>query len=154
MWKRRWVPDVTFDQEMVLYGDKRQVRLTVYPAGHTVGDVAAYLPEDKILFAGDLLFIERHPWIGRGVPEALIGILEGYVDTDIEHFVPGHGRMAEKPDVERIIRYVREIIVLAQSKKGEDAPVFSIEELSPEFRGWRGLCFQWNMNFLRERDNG
>ena len=63
------VPDVTIDHEMVLYGDRRRVCLSVYPAGHSMGDVAAYLPEDKIVFAGDLLFVEHHPWIGRGVPD-------------------------------------------------------------------------------------
>lgn len=148
------VPDVTFDKEIVLHGDERSLYLRAYPAGHSRGDVAAFLPEDKTVFAGDLLFIERHPWIGTGDPAALIDILEGFMEMDIEHFVPGHGRMAEKPDVALLIRYVREIIALAERRRGETEPVFSIEELSPEFREWRSLCFQWNMDFLMGRKRG
>lgn len=145
-------PDVTFDGEMVFHGDARRMQLRVYPAGHTVGDVIAILPEEKVCFMGDLLVIGGHPWLGNGEPEGFIGILEELTESDMEYFVPGHGdRVGTKDDVSRLIRYIREIMALVESKKGLEGAAFSVEELSPEFREWHSLCFNWNIEFLRKR---
>ncbi len=145
------VPDMTFDGDIVFHGAKRSMRLQVYPVGHSLGDTAAFLPEDKICFAGDLLFFGSHPWIGSGEPEKLIGILGGMAGIDIRYFVPGHGPIGTKEDVEKEIRYLKEITALVESRKEAKAASFSVEELSPEFREWDDLCFQWNIRFLLGR---
>lgn len=145
------VPDMTIESETTLYGSKRKVQLVPFASAHSTGDTIAYLPDDKICFTGDILFSEYQPWFGSGNPEQLISILEGLLKLDIEYFVPGHGRISTKDDVAMQIQYINEMLRLVDSKKSLNVKDYCIEELSPVFRGWRGLCFSWNINFLVER---
>src|SRR3989442_8922917 len=51
------LPTVTFQDRMVLHDGDREIQLW-HPgfAAHTIGDAVAYLPEERILFAGDIAF--------------------------------------------------------------------------------------------------
>src|SRR5205085_4163560 len=51
-------PNVTFTGELTLYLGKREVRLMQLGAGHTSGDIVAYVPDADVMFTGDL--IEYH----------------------------------------------------------------------------------------------
>jgi len=145
------VPDTTFEKEMIFHSEEKSLYLNTYEIGHSIGDVLAYIPEAKICFTGDLLFVESHPWLGSGDPEQNIMILEELLKLDIEYFVPGHGRIATKKDIKLQIQYIREMIELVKSKKSTGDAKYSVDELSSVFNGWRDLCFQWNIDFLLGR---
>lgn len=145
------VPDITIEKETVFYGSKRNLHLIPFEAAHSQGDMIAYLPEDKICFMGDLLFADSHVWLGSGNPENLLAILEEYSKHDIAQYVPGHGRASCKNDLLLEIQYINEIINLVDRKGSYDVKAYSIDELSPVFKGWKSLCFNWNINFLIER---
>ena len=51
-------PTLTFDGEMSIYLGKREVRLMQLGAGHTSGDIVAWVPDAEVMFSGDL--IEYH----------------------------------------------------------------------------------------------
>ena len=51
-------PTLTFDGEMTLYLGKREVRLMQLGAGHTSGDIVAWVPDAQVMCSGDL--IEYH----------------------------------------------------------------------------------------------
>src|SRR6516225_241950 len=51
-------PTLTFDGEMSIYLGKREVRLIQLGAGHTSGDIVAWVPDAQVMFSGDL--IEYH----------------------------------------------------------------------------------------------
>ena len=51
-------PTLTFEGEMSIYLGKRQVRLMQLGAGHTSGDIVAWVPDAQVMFSGDL--IEYH----------------------------------------------------------------------------------------------
>ena len=51
-------PTLTFEGEMSIYLGKRQVRLLQLGAGHTSGDIVAWVPDAEVMFSGDL--IEYH----------------------------------------------------------------------------------------------
>jgi len=82
------LPDVTFDNSLSLFGGNREVRLTHY-AGHTRGDVAVFLPAEKILITGDLL--DDMPYTGDGSPAALVKTLHEFDRLDFDLIIPGHG---------------------------------------------------------------
>lgn len=145
------VADMTLEGELVIIKENRRLILKVFPVGHSAGDMIAVLPEDKICYTGDLLFIDSHPWIGSGDPEKLIAILEELLAYDIDHYVPGHGTIASKKDVELQIQYIKEILNLVDQKKSIEGAVFRTDELSPIFHNWSDLCFQWNINALMKR---
>ncbi|MGY4499300.1 glyoxylase-like metal-dependent hydrolase (beta-lactamase superfamily II) [Bradyrhizobium sp. GM24.11] len=51
-------PTLTFEGEMSIYLGKREVRLMQLGAGHTSGDIVAWVPDAEVMFSGDL--IEYH----------------------------------------------------------------------------------------------
>jgi len=51
-------PTLTFEGEMSIYLGKREVRLMQLGAGHTSGDIVAFVPDADVMFSGDL--IEYH----------------------------------------------------------------------------------------------
>ncbi len=150
------LPDITFEEKLTFYGEDRQAELITLGTGHSPGDVIMYLPQEKVCFMGDLLFESFHPWLGTGDPENFISILGKLLDMDIEIFIPGHGVIATKSDIELEIKYIKELIALVDEKKakGETADTVTLYDISPEFRDWDGLCFKWNVDFLFKRHVG
>ncbi len=70
------------------------VELLIKPVGpaHTPEDLMVYLPADKVLFAGDLVFRGRIPFIGPTANTApWIASLKTMQDLNASTVVPGHG---------------------------------------------------------------
>jgi glyoxylase-like metal-dependent hydrolase (beta-lactamase superfamily II) len=51
-------PTLTFETDMTIYLGKREVRLMSLGAGHTSGDIVAWVPDAEVMLSGDL--IEYH----------------------------------------------------------------------------------------------
>lgn len=82
------LPDVTFDHSLSLYSRSQEVRL-IHFGGHTRGDVAVYLPAEKVLITGDL--VDDMPYTGDGSPAELVRTLHQLDKLDFDVIVPGHG---------------------------------------------------------------
>ncbi|MBS4538923.1 MBL fold metallo-hydrolase [Clostridium sp. D2Q-11] len=147
-----WIPEITFEDEIILYGTKRNLQLKTFDIGHSKGDAIAYIPEEKIYFMGDLLFAKSHPWLGHGNPEEFLTILRDISKKDIKYFVPGHGPLATIEDVYLEIKYIEELLELVEKNNYSEEKQYSLDEISPEFREWRTLSFNWNIQFLIERN--
>ena len=59
-------PTRTFSERLDLRVGDKEVQLIYAGPAHTKGDTLVYLPKDKIVFAGDLLFVGGHPVIWAG----------------------------------------------------------------------------------------
>ena len=57
-----------------------------------MGDVNVHLPEDGIVFVGDMLFVGRFPWLGDGDIKGWISCLDYVSELDVAQVVPGHGK--------------------------------------------------------------
>ena len=57
-------PTHTFEDEMRLEVDGRRVELRFLGRGHTSGDLVVWLPNERILFAGDLVEAQAAPYMG------------------------------------------------------------------------------------------
>lgn len=77
------------------------VRLVFWvPRGsHTAGDLMVYLPDDKVLIAGDVLVNRVVPTLQDGFLKNWIGTLDELLALDAVHFVPGHGDIMAVSDV-------------------------------------------------------
>jgi cyclase len=116
----RRLPDVAVEDSQTLYVGERQIRL-LHPGGlpaHTKGDLIAWLPEESLLFSGDLVFAGITPLALMGsVPGALAAIdwLEGFAPSIL---VPGHGPVLRGADVARVLedqrRYFRFVLEAAE----------------------------------------
>jgi glyoxylase-like metal-dependent hydrolase (beta-lactamase superfamily II) len=58
---------------------------------HTPEDLVVYVPQKKLLFAGDLVFRNRVPFVGQADSGRWINALDSLLTMDAETIVPGHG---------------------------------------------------------------
>lgn len=74
-------------------------RFVVEPVGpsHTPEDLAVYVPGERVLFAGDLIFNGRLPFVGKANSEQWIGALDRLSKFDAVAVVPGHGVASSDP---------------------------------------------------------
>ncbi|MBA2672230.1 MBL fold metallo-hydrolase [Ramlibacter sp.] len=72
------------------------VQLQVRPVGpsHTPEDLAIYLPGERVLFAGDLVFRNRIPYVGQADSRHWIGALDQLLAFGATAIVPGHGPLS------------------------------------------------------------
>ena len=144
------IPNITFKDEIIIYGEKRDVHLKTYRKAHTDGDVIAYVPNEKILYAGDLLFAKCDPWLGSGDPEGWKSVIDEILELNFKIVVPGHGDLASKKEFSLQKKYITEIVDLVkkQIKSGKDPIKLKRDDFSPEFQAWKGSILEWNVNFL------
>ena len=102
----RALPTRTFDDTLdVTVGDKTVHLKQVGPA-HTRGDVLAFVPADRLIFTGDILFIEGHPIIWAGPVQNWIDACDYMLGLDVETVVPGHGPITDKRGIEAMRGYL------------------------------------------------
>ena len=72
---------------------------------HTSGDLVVYLPSEKIVFTGDIIATQRpDPLIHlekNGSSEGWITTTKGIVALNADTFVPGHGDVQTKGDIQK-----------------------------------------------------
>ena len=64
---------------------------------HTPEDLTIFVPEEKLLFAGDLFFNGRLPFVGKANSSQWIKALEQMLSHDAQVVVPGHGPASNTP---------------------------------------------------------
>ena len=81
------------DHELLLGGLRLQLR-HMGPA-HTPEDLVVYLPQERVLLAGDLVFRARIPFVGQADSRRWIQALDNLLVLDARLIVPGHGPVSE-----------------------------------------------------------
>lgn len=110
------LPQQTFKEEMTFYGTKRSAKLFTLGGGHSYCDAMLYVPEEQVLFMGDLLFVQSHPtFFEESNPDRWVTILKNIKELNFEAAVPGHGPVGNKEDVLKLIDYIEEMSELALS---------------------------------------
>jgi len=101
-------PHMTYRRHMTLHLDGRTVELIHPGVAHTDGDTMVYLPDDKLLYAGDILFNHIFPPI-FGSSGGWITAIEQIEAMDIDTIVPGHGFIATKKELGDLKRCLIEL---------------------------------------------
>ena len=73
-----------------------EFRLTSVGPSHTPEDLVIYLPQEKVLFAGDLVFRSRIPYVGKADSRHWIAALKTLLSIDARVIVPGHGPLSHE----------------------------------------------------------
>lgn len=85
--------------------DGVKFELLHWAPAHTSGDLVIYLPTEKIVFTGDIIATQLpDPLIHlekNGSSEGWITTAKGIVKLDADQFVPGHGNVQTKADIEK-----------------------------------------------------
>ncbi len=118
-------PFLTFQDRLDLYVDDLRVELIFVAPAHTTNDIVAWVPERKVLFAGDVIF-------HLGTPFALMGSIAGWLqalDTlralGPETIVPGHGPVCGPGVIDDVAAYLR--FIQDTARKGFEAGVSPLE---------------------------
>jgi len=131
-------PTRTFDGTMDLrVGDKLVHLIEVGPA-HTRGDVLVHCPSDRVVFTGDILFIDSTPVMWQGPVANWIKACLSIEEMDTELVVPGHGPITDKHGVAKVRRYLQYIHDQARSRYDAGMSAFEAAkdiELS-EYSAW------------------
>lgn len=147
------LPTVLFEEKLELQGSERTVELYHFGGGHTESDLFMYLPDEQVLFAGDLVFVNNHAWMGHGNPHGWLTILEKMQQFAVTSLVPGHGKAGGHEDLQNTKEYIGDMIhfVSEMNQKGK-----SVEELiaEPMLEKYSKMdsphVYEWNMNYLYE----
>jgi cyclase len=83
-------PNITFNGSMSIHGSEKTVQLTEYRDAHSESDVVTFIPEDRLLFCGDLCYHGWHPCIDMGNPLNILRILDELKKFGAEVVVPSH----------------------------------------------------------------
>ncbi|HEX5940392.1 MAG TPA: MBL fold metallo-hydrolase [Dehalococcoidia bacterium] len=112
------VPNIAFERNLTLYSDSRRVELLHLGAAHTVGDAVAYLPEEQILYAGDLAFFQVTPLGFQGHIGNWIKVIDELLRMDVDQIVPGHGPVGGVSELRDMQSYLK--LVHSEAKKRYD----------------------------------
>ncbi|NMC14600.1 MAG: MBL fold metallo-hydrolase [Chloroflexi bacterium] len=93
------LPNMTFDSKITFHGKNRVAELFASGKGHTISDVFLALPEDQIVFWGDLGFFQCQPFIGSCDLEGWKLKILSMTNSLFKHFVPGHGPLGNQSDL-------------------------------------------------------
>jgi glyoxylase-like metal-dependent hydrolase (beta-lactamase superfamily II) len=84
-------PTLTFGDRMSLWLGKLQVDIMQLGRGHTKGDTVVWLPQDRILFSGDLVEYAATPYTGDAYLTDWPATLDAIAALQPEKLVPGRG---------------------------------------------------------------
>ena len=110
--------DVTFDGELALHLTGRTVRLLHLGTAHTIGDALVLLPDDKLLFAGDVAFHSVTPLAFEGHVGGWLDVCDQIDALDVATIVPGHGPVGGKAELRDMRGYLESIHQQARAAFG------------------------------------
>ena len=87
--------DEWLDTERELKIGEVQLQVKHVGPSHTPEDLVVYLPQQRLLFAGDLVFRARIPFVGQADSRRWMTALDGLLALDARVIVPGHGPVSE-----------------------------------------------------------
>ena len=117
-------PNKTFEGELTLkVGDKVVHLIEVGPA-HTRGDTLVHIPDDKVIFTADILFIGGHPIIWAGPTSNWLRACDRILALDVDTIVPGHGPITDKKGVIQVKDYLEYVYQEARKRYEAGMPAF------------------------------
>jgi glyoxylase-like metal-dependent hydrolase (beta-lactamase superfamily II) len=132
------MPTRTFKSRLDLRVGDRRIELHMLGPAHTSGDVLAWLPAERTLFTGDLLFIDSTPVMWAGPVNNWLAACDRILAFGADHIVPGHGPMTDASGVRAVQEYLRFIDREARLRfdVGMTAEAAALDIALGEYRHW------------------
>ncbi|MEV3993899.1 MBL fold metallo-hydrolase [Streptomyces sp. NPDC049837] len=116
------LPEVTFRDALTLHaGGVRVELLHLGPAAHTTNDTVVWLPEQRVLFTGDLVMSGVTPFCVMGSVSGSLDALERMRGLDPLVVVPGHGPVGGPEVLDANEAYFRWLLGLARQGVADGA---------------------------------
>ncbi len=111
--------DEWIDGDRVLVVGGMRFMLKHVGPSHTPEDLVVYLPQEKVLFAGDLVFRSRIPFVGQADSGHWIQALDVLLAHDAATIVPGHGPLSS--EARKDMQLTRDYLAYLRTTMGEAA---------------------------------
>lgn len=100
-------PEVVFDDRLTIHAGDVRIDL-IHPgyAAHTTNDVLVWLPEQRVLFAGDTVFNGGSPFAVMGSVADSRAVLDVVRSLEPLTIVPGHGPVCDLKALDRLDAYL------------------------------------------------
>jgi len=122
-------PALTFNDRMEVDLGDQTIHLIYTKPSHTAGSIIVYLPNKKVLFVGDILFTNFHPFMADGDIRGWVNVLDYILALDVDKIIPGHGPISSKKDIQDMKKYLIAFDKKARqlSAKSKDADFIAAE---------------------------
>ena len=119
-------PNVTVSSSMSVWSGSKEFRIQWLGRAHTAGDLVVYVPSERAVASGDILFKATVGWQGDAFPNDHPATLDGLKKLDIDLVLPGHGdhiqgRAAVDTAITNMQNYLREEWRQAAAAKSQGA---------------------------------
>jgi cyclase len=131
-------PTRTFTGKLDLTIGERRVSLIEVGPAHTAGDVVVHLPDEGVVFTGDILFHGGHPIVWAGPVSSWMAACDRILALKPVVVVPGHGPLADPTAVADLKSYFEHLTVEARQRFDAGMSVVDAArdiELGP-YSGW------------------
>jgi len=146
---RPTLPNQTFKGKLEFFGNLRSAELIAMGKGHTISDCVMRLPQERVVFIGDLGFFQSQPFMAYGYPPKWVALLKDMTTWDVETFVPGHGPLGDKSDLASVMAYILalEALVAPVIQAGGSVEDALQQTLPAPFDAWQvtGQRFEANV---------
>lgn len=115
-------PTEVFDDTLTLDVGGREVTLFHYGPAHTLGDAVAWVPDQRVLYTGDLLFLDVCPLIWDGTATRWLAALDAMLALDPAVVVSGHGPVGGPDGLRRLAGYFRLLLDQARELHAAGVP--------------------------------
>jgi cyclase len=134
------VPMLTFKDDLTVFVGNIEVQFKYAGTCHTWGDMMAYLPKEKILFAGDIGFFWVAPYANNSYISKWIDTCDQIAAWDVDVIVPGHGPIGGKKELADMADYFRVLGVEARKRYDKKIPagLAAAEIRLGKFDNWIG----------------
>jgi cyclase len=100
------LPEITFTGRTILFKGDKEIHL-IPLGGHTTATTVVYLPQDRVLFAGDLVVTDRPPFLSQSNTRQWLQALTYLRKLHYDVLVPGHGQLSGKEATDRMSEFLR-----------------------------------------------
>ena len=137
-------PNLTFETSMQLYFGGREISLRYFGKAHTSGDTFIHLPQEKIVFTGDVAQDGGVPYFGDSYPDEWPETANLLGELPVERFVSGHGPVGNRDALMEARDFIHTLVdhLKTAIRGGQDEGTASasvIDALRPRFADWRGF---------------
>jgi len=116
-------PNITLETKMTLFqvvaAGSREIQLLHFGRAHTGGDVVIFLPQEKVVFTGDMM-LPGLAYMGDGHVDEWPETLEGLKTLDFDTWLPGHGPvMTSMEPIDNFQSYLRDLWLKTEQMHGQ-----------------------------------
>ena len=100
------VPKVTFSHRLDIVRGGRDLRI-IRIGGHTAATSVIWMPNESLLFVGDAVWVDQHPYMAQANSKEWLDGLTYIRKFKADRIVPGRGPVCDRDATERMSEYIR-----------------------------------------------